>query len=84
MPLEIGREKWAVVDCWTGTVIGIDGGGIILDEIFPSPVSLRLFMVSGIGSSVSSRFKLGDGVELFIFICCLRAISFENIDGSSA
>jgi hypothetical protein len=66
--------------------VGIAGGSI--DDALLSPVSRRLLVTgSDIASSDRSRLRLWlarSGALIEIPICCLRAISFENIDGRSA
>lgn len=69
---------------------GTEGGGIIEDGLvltFVSPVSRRLFIISGRSSSGRSRFTPTRGFGMFAFMSdctsCRRAIDRANIVGSS-
>jgi len=94
--LDIGNENWFEGGCVAGLDIGKDGsvGGIIIDGVLLSPVSLRLFMRSRAVSSDRSRLRMGfrfgcpgpvpETTAVARPMCCRRAISFSNIDGRSA
>jgi hypothetical protein len=82
---DIAADGGVIIEGGGGTVGGLMGGDLL------SPVSRRLFAIPASTSSERSRFKLRledkDGIREGALggtlICCLRAISFANMDGKS-
>ena len=84
-PLVLGKGKFDKTPGLDMGRVGMAGGGI--DDGLLSPVSRRLVTESGTTSSDRSRLRLwldNAGALMEIPIDCLRAISFEKIDGRSA
>lgn len=62
-PLDIGKEKWVEELC---EVDGSEGGGIMAEGLFESPVFLRFNAMSTGDSSDLSRFRGVLGLETLL------------------